>query len=255
MTAILWTVLAASLLGSAHCAGMCGGFVAFYAGTDQSSARQQAMSHALYHSGRLLTYALLGAIAGGLGQAVDLAGSAAGFQQAAAMLAGAAMVAWGLVALARAMGASLPHMPVPAPLQRAYAAVMKGMRAKPPHIRAASLGLASALLPCGWLYAFVVTAAGMGSAWLGAAAMAAFWLGTVPLLVGLGVGVQKLSGPLRVHLPKVTAVALVVVGMFAVVHRANLTPQQTRRGAAVPGAMQQLEKIESGEAGACCHDP
>jgi hypothetical protein len=53
----------------------------------------------------------------------------------------------------------------------------------------------------------------------------------------------------------VTAVALVVVGMFAVVHRANLTPQQTRRGAAVPGAMQQLEKIESGEAGACCHDP
>ena len=254
MTAILWTVLAASLLGSAHCAGMCGGFVAFYAGTDQSSGRQQAISHILYHGGRLLTYALLGALAGGLGQAVDLAGSAAGIQRTAAVVAGAAMVAWGLVALARSLGASLPHLPVPAPLQRAYASVMKTMRAKPPSVRAAGLGLASALLPCGWLYAFVVTAAGMGSAWQGAAAMAAFWLGTLPLLVGLGVGVQKLSGPLRAHLPKVTALALVLVGVLAVVHRANL-PLQAGRSGQVPDAVKQLQKIQSGEEGACCHDP
>ena len=32
MTALIASVLGASLLGSAHCAGMCGGFVAFYAG-------------------------------------------------------------------------------------------------------------------------------------------------------------------------------------------------------------------------------
>ena len=37
MTGLLLTVFAASLVGSLHCVGMCGPFVAFYSGSDGSS--------------------------------------------------------------------------------------------------------------------------------------------------------------------------------------------------------------------------
>lgn len=252
MYSLIPTVLAASLLGSAHCAGMCGGFVAFYAGTDRSTGARKAASHLSYHGGRLVAYMTLGALAGGLGQAVDLAGSAAGLQQTAAVLAGAAMVAWGLVALARSLGAQLPHVPVPAPLQRGFGWVAKQLQGKPPLVRAGVVGLASALLPCGWLYAFVVTAAGTGSSLWGAVAMAAFWLGTLPLLVGLGVSVQHLAGPLRAHLPKITAVALVAMGLLAVTHRATMP--RIHRSAGVHSAAETLDKIQQGKEGKCCHD-
>lgn len=233
MQALIPTVLAASLLGSVHCAGMCGGFVAFYAGADMARGWRRLVPHFAFNGGRALAYVTLGALAGGIGQFVDLAGTAAGVQSLAAVLAGAVMVAWGLVALARAFGARLPALPVPPPLARTYTAVARHLRSRPPVVRAGTLGLASALLPCGWLYAFVVTAAGTGSALHGAASMAVFWLGTLPMLVGLGVGVQHLAGPLRRHLPAVTAMALVVVGLLAVTQRVTLPPPS--RAAIVAG--------------------
>ena len=44
MTALLVTVLAASLVGSLHCVGMCGPFVAFYSGADGSSGVRRECS-------------------------------------------------------------------------------------------------------------------------------------------------------------------------------------------------------------------
>ena len=68
MTALIATVLGASLLGSAHCAGMCGGFVAFYAGGAASLRGRAAWScHLAYNGGRLAAYATLGGAAGLLG--------------------------------------------------------------------------------------------------------------------------------------------------------------------------------------------
>lgn len=60
---------------------------------------------------------------------------------------------------------------------------------RPPVVRAAATGLFTTLLPCGWLYAFVVTAAGTGSGTPlhGAALMAVFWLGTLPMMLTVGV--------------------------------------------------------------------
>ena len=221
-SAILLPVLAASLVGSLHCAGMCGGFVAFYSGNDPSSGRHRAFGHAAYHFGRLFTYLGLGALAGAVGAAVDLAGSAAGLGKLAAFVAGAIMIAWGLGLLATSMGARLPRVRLPERLHASTVRMMSGLRDKPPVVRAALLGLSSTLLPCGWLYAFAVTAAGTGSATGGAAVMAAFWMGTVPLLLGLGLGAQGLFGRLRRHVPIISALVLVLVGLVGVFGRVNV---------------------------------
>jgi len=265
MMALFATVFGASLLGSVHCAGMCGGFIAFYAGSDASDDRARWLGHIAYSVGRLLTYSLLGLAAGLLGNAVDLAGSAAGVGRVAAVLAGLSMVAWGTVGVLRALGLGLPHLPLPARIERLYAKSLQAMRGRPPVVRAALLGLASTLLPCGWLYAFAVTAAGTASPLWGAAVMASFWLGTLPMLVVLGAAVQQLAGPLRRHLPALSALALVCVGLMAVTQRMQLavmqngqpivgeTQEQSTATWSLSTAIERIQHLGEREP-PCCHE-
>jgi sulfite exporter TauE/SafE len=49
--------------------------------------------------------------------------------------------------------------------------------------------------------------------------MAAFWTGTVPMMVAVGLGAQRLLGPARKHLPAFTALVLVVLGALTVAGR------------------------------------
>jgi sulfite exporter TauE/SafE len=46
--------------------------------------------------------------------------------------------------------------------------------------------------------------------------MAAFWLGTVPVLAGLGLVAQHAIAPLRRRLPAISAAALIVVGLLTI---------------------------------------
>ncbi len=221
MNGLLVTVLLASLAGSLHCAGMCGPFVAFYAGGDRSRGARRGLPHLLYSLGRLAGYALLGALAGSVGAALDMAGERfAGVQRIALVVAGVLIIAWGLVTLLRVWGVNVPELlPAPQWVRRFVANAMKSFAHRPPVVKASLLGLLSVLLPCGWLYAFALSAAGTGSAWAGALVMTAFWAGTLPVMVGLGVGVQAVTGRLRRHAPAITAIALMLVGLWAVLGR------------------------------------
>lgn len=219
MTGALVTVLAASLAGSLHCAGMCGGLVAVYAGADTARGLARGASHLAYNGGRLAGYVLLGGAAGAAGGALDRAGALAGLQRAGLVVAGALILLWGAFSLVAALGARVPAVPLPRALQRGVGRAMGQVAALPPVARATAIGLLSALLPCGWLWAFVLTAAGSGSAPAGALVMAAFWLGTVPVLAGLGLGIQVLAAPLRRYVPVVSAVLLLVIGLVTIAGR------------------------------------
>jgi sulfite exporter TauE/SafE len=249
--ALFVPVLGASLLGSVHCVGMCGPFVAFYAGADETRDRRRWLAHAAYHGGRLVTYTALGAAAGFVGAAIDLAGAAAGTARLAAVAAGAVMILWGLVLLLGAYGVRLPARAAPGWLERHVVARLRALRTRPPVVRAGLLGLASTLLPCGWLYAFAVTAAGTGRAASGALVMLAFWLGSVPLLLGTGVGLHALLGRFRERLPVVTALVLVGLGAHAVFSRVNL-PSFAARALRfqVPG---QTAAAPAASEHPCCH--
>jgi sulfite exporter TauE/SafE len=219
MTSLLFAVAVASFAGSLHCVGMCGPFVAFYAGADGSGGARRLLSHGVYSGGRLLAYATLGVAAGAIGAALDLAGSLAGVQRIAAVVAGAVMVAWGVVALLQARGARIFRHRTNGRLSGWLGRGFSVVGQQPPAVRAAAVGVLSGVLPCGWLWAFLVTAAGTGSPIGGASVMAAFWLGTVPALVAVGLGAQLVSAPLRRHVPAVTAVLLVALGIFAIIGR------------------------------------
>jgi sulfite exporter TauE/SafE len=221
-TTLLGTVFVASLAGSLHCAGMCGGFVAFYSASDPGQRGRRYLAHAFYSGGRLVSYLLLGALAGLLGAAVDLAGSLAGVQRVAAVAAGILMVGWGVYALIQALDYPIPNVPLPRLVQRLNARVYGTLKGRPPVVQAMLLGLFSTLLPCGWLYAFALLAAGTGGPWSGMIVMAAFWAGTVPVMLGLGLSLQWLAAPLRRRLPVLTAVALIAVGLLWLVGRTTM---------------------------------
>jgi len=239
--AVLTAVLVASLVGSLHCVGMCGGLVAFAAGSAPTGER--ALAHIAYHGSRGLAYVLLGAISGALGAAVDLGGGVLGVSRLAAVVAGVGMVLFGAVALARARGLELRWLRraeqriTGGRVKRLVEAGLQLATAQSPLRRALLVGSVSAVLPCGWLYAFVISAAGAGSPAMGAAVMASFWLGTVPALLGVGLGAQLVAGRLQRHLPSATAVLLMVVGVTALAGRISMPAMEAQEPTgAVPDA-------------------
>jgi sulfite exporter TauE/SafE len=214
-------VLGASLLGSLHCAAMCGGFACLYGGDASRAhgARPLLTGHVAYHGGRLAAYATLGALAGSLGAGLDRAGELAGVQRAAGWLAGALLLVWGLALLAQALEVrflpALVRGQVPERAAQLIGRALLRVREQPLAARAGLLGLLTGLLPCGWLYAFVVSAGGTGSAWRGAAFMALFWLGTVPALVAIATGMRRATGALQRRLPLMSAVVVIAFGVAA----------------------------------------
>lgn len=250
MTALISAVFAASLLGSMHCAGMCGAFLAFAVTAEgRPDLRARARLNAAYNLGRLVTYTALGAVGGFVGAAVDLGGSALGLQRAAAALAGSMMIVVGLIAVARAAGVRLPRAPLPAGLRTLVGRGHRAAMGLPPVARAASIGLLTTLLPCGWLYAFAITAAGTASPFKGAVTMAVFWLGTLPVMIGLGVSLQSLTGALRARLPLVTSLLIVVVGLFTVAGRVSMPAFAAR-----PAGDASIERVNTlgNELPPCC---
>lgn len=222
MSALVAAVFVASLVGSAHCAAMCGGFACLassgHAGA-QAGWRQAGAASAAYHGGRLASYLLLGAVAGWLGGLVERAGTLAGLQRTATLASSVLIIAWGLALLAEQRGLRLPRPAPLEPAQRWLGARLQGLARRPPVVRGAALGLLTTLLPCGWLYAYVVAAAGTGAPVPATLVMAIFWLGTVPALVLVGLGARALAGPLRSRLPQLTAMALVAVGVVSLARR------------------------------------
>lgn len=218
MTALGLSVLVASVLGSLHCAGMCGGFVAFYAGTP-ARRDDAAIGHIAYNLGRLVAYAALGAAAGALGASLDMGGAWLGVQRVTAVVAGVFIALWGTMTLLEGLGRGVPRLGPPRWLHGVVSRGIGLIAGWRPATRALTVGLLTGCLPCGWLYAFVATAAGTGSTAAGAALMAAFWVGTLPVMVSLGVGLRGLAGPLRRYVPTVCATAMIVVGLLTVAGR------------------------------------
>jgi uncharacterized protein len=223
-------VLLASLVGSIHCAAMCGGFVCSYAGSRPARGFADLPAHLAYNGGRLISYLALGLGAGAIGARIDDLGRLAGLGRGAAVLAGTLMVGWALATIGAALGVRIPGTLAPAWLQRWLGSVLLAMRDEPPIARAAFTGLLTTLLPCGWLYTFVVTAGGTGSAIAGAGTMLAFWIGTVPVLLAVGFGAKRLLGPLARRLPLAAATLVLVLGLLSIAGRVH--PPAMHTGAA-----------------------
>jgi sulfite exporter TauE/SafE len=225
MIEIAGAVLGATLLGSPHCAGMCGGFVCFVSG--EASGPRRWLVQAAYHAGRLISYVSLGIVAGRLGEGIERLGASVGFFRAAPIVAGALMILWGGANLLAALGKGKSPSHAPSPLSRFLAPAVRAMRDWPPLARGFAIGLVTTLIPCGFLYGFVAVAGGSGSPLGGAFVMATFWAGTLPVLASVGLLADRAVGALKLRLPVVSASILIVLGLLTLAGR--LQPMSAHR--------------------------
>lgn len=200
---LLAGVLVASLLGSVHCGAMCSAFACLANGT--------AKRGAWYHGGRLLAYMTLGTAAGALGASLNTAGLIANVQRTAALATSAALIVWGAVQLRAAMRTR------PFAGAARWGSVLGRQLARTaewdPRARAAAIGLTTGLLPCGWLWAFIATAMGTGAPLRGAAVMAVFWAGTVPMLAAVTAGARRFGPLASVRWPLASASLVLLLGI------------------------------------------
>lgn len=204
--ALLAGVAATSVLGSVHCVAMCGPLVGL-----QGGARSLKLA-AVHSLGRLVTYVAIGLAAGFAGSALDLAGRLGNVQRFAMLAAGATIVGWGVVALIQTIRVRR-GVGVNRARSTAFGSALVRIRTRSEVRRTWAMGLITGLLPCGWLWAFAITAAGTGGALAGGLVMLAFWLGTVPGMVGLLGAAGPALGRLRARMPVITAVTLIAVGL------------------------------------------
>jgi sulfite exporter TauE/SafE len=164
--------LFAGLATSLHCAGMCGP-IACGLGTLAKSEGERLTAASLYHGTRLVSYGIIGAICGWLGEQ-----PLKWFFDSPAVLLPWVMVG---VLLVMAFGWD-KKVPRPAILNRFTArARFKACRLSA-YGGASAMGLLTPFLPCGPLYLVFGAALLAGSAAKGAEFTLAFGLGTVPLL-------------------------------------------------------------------------
>lgn len=222
---LLIACLVASTVGSLHCAGMCGPLVAIVvagSGEERFGRSSEWRLLAAYHLSRGAGYVSLGALAGFAGHLIELAGVLAGLSRLAAVLAGATLILTGVLALFGHVGIRSMHVRAPEWALARLRRLQQRAMALPAASRALAIGATTTFLPCGWLYAFAAAAAGTGHPISGAALMFAFWLGSVPILSAVGLGIAcvtaRLGGALRVA----ASVALVALGAWTVSGRSAL---------------------------------
>lgn len=252
MLTLLGAVIAASFLGSLHCVGMCGPLALVATTTDRAQI-PPLVSLLSYHGCRLIGYALLGLIAGSVGAAVQVTGSWLGLQQAAARIAGGSMALLGILMVCRLATGNSPHFLLPSPLQQRFGKWHHFARQQSPAVKASAIGLLTIFLPCGWLYAFLITAAATANPWSGAAVMATFWLGTVPSLTAMLFSLHLLTHKLRLLLPWVSAVLLTMVGFYTMSHRALANYEGLKMPATTMEVDGQIKTLhENAEVKPCC---
>lgn len=198
------------LLTSIHCMAMCGGinlsqsinirniedpaFVTF----------KKFIPGVLYNSGRIISYTMIGGIAGAIGSIINLNGKTQGI---IVIIAGFFMIIMGinLLGIFPIMEKVTPRMPkfLANPIYKLKAGN------KGPFI----IGLLNGLMPCGPLQSMQLYALSTGSFISGAFSMFLFSAGTLPLMIGFSAISSLLSQKFSMKMVKVSSFLIIFLGI------------------------------------------
>jgi sulfite exporter TauE/SafE len=226
---ILWTALILGLAGSLHCAGMCGP-LALAIPTASTTRTGVVAGRLAYNLGRMLTYCLLGVVFGLLGRTLLLAG----IQRWVSILLGLALL-FGLVS-SRKLARWHPVIALVGQL-KSHMSVLLRTRSL---VALFLLGLLNGLLPCGLVYVACAGATATGSLSSGVVYMAAFGLGTVPMMLGIGLTGRLIPTALRHQLRKAIPVSVILLASMLILRGLSL------------GIPYVSPDLSSGNA-SCCH--
>ena len=167
-----------------------------------------AVPVAMFLAGKLVSHVVMGASLGLLGSAVQLGPRTRAYMQIAA---GLAMVVLALDLL----GVDAVRRAVPAP-PAAWRRLVRRSGRWGNGLAPGLLGLATILIPCGVTLGMMFLAVASGSAFSGAAIMAVFVIGTVPLFAVIGFAARRSTDWLRGRLGILAGAAVLVAGLLSI---------------------------------------
>jgi sulfite exporter TauE/SafE/copper chaperone CopZ len=205
--ASLGLIFLVGILTSFHCIGMCGGFVLSYAaGGGAKSSWLSYQTHISYGIGKTVSYASIGALFGFIGGAVSFT---LGMRSLAMALAGAFLMIYGLSLLDAFAGLRRFHIRLPRFLIHSLSE--KRRRLSNP----LAIGLLNGLMiACGPLQAMYIMAAGTGSPLHGAALLAVFALGTLPVMFIFGLLSGLITANATRHFLKISGFIILLLGVI-----------------------------------------
>lgn len=206
----LLAAISIGLLGSIHCAGMCGPILLAI-----NQGKQSWKNDFLHHSGRILTYAVFGAIAGALGNTFTIMG----WQQWFSIGLGILLISSVLLTLVGRKFKTIEI--VVSKLAIRFSGWIHQAGLNKTQMRFLT-GVANGILPCGLVYLAVAGAANTFTPWDGALFMMAFGAGTLPVLLTVSRLGNHLSANFRTKARKLIPITVFLMGILLIARGSNL---------------------------------
>jgi len=236
---LLWTAFLIGMIGSAHCAGMCGP-IALALPLKSDSWFTRITGGLIYNIGRIVTYMLLGALFGLLGKGLHMAG----FQLWASVIIGALMIAYVVIPLLFKQLSSLSDFFEGYTVR--LVSIFQAMFRITTYSSLFGIGLLNGLLPCGLVYVAVAGALNTGDAIVAMAYMALFGLGTMPMMLAVSLAGTLVGMRLRVFINKLTPYVIVLLGILFLLRGLSLgIPYISPKAEALTPVIEKAHK--------CCH--
>ena len=210
--------------GSLHCVGMCGS-LSLIAPMNRNSMLSMAKEMAMYHSGRILTYIILGAIIGSVGHLFE-------FNQIQSYLS----IAFGTLLLLYGLNKFFGTSLFKASYVQNKMVVSLYNKVLTSKLKSTSflLGLLNGIVPCGLVYSAMALSFMNADLVMGGINMMAFGIGTLPLLLLFTFGMNNPTFKSYFKSPYVSATLFSLSGLFIMYKSISLVlPQETTLWSAV----------------------
>jgi sulfite exporter TauE/SafE len=219
---------------------MCGPLaIAFSLSHPVARGRASVLFHLMLNLGRVLSYVLVGASIGALGSVLVAGGQVAGvgsaLRQMITSFTGLLLIWLGLCQICPGALPKIPflHPLAQGPLHERFSLVLSRMSAHQRWWTPVSLGMVWGLIPCGFLYTAQIKAAETSRLWGGAGTMLAFGLGTLPMMLGVGVSASRISPDRRHQLFRLGGWLTLVIGGVTLFRTGQMAVDLTGYGALV----------------------
>jgi len=201
------------LLGSLHCAVMCGPLMLSLP-LQNTSLLKSALQLIWYQLGRILIYTLLGVLVGWIGNSFTVFAN----QEILSLTIGVLLVIFTILQLSGYQLKSINNLqqkmitPLSKLMGKLYGLPIWGFFA----------GLLNGLLPCGMVYLALATALNTASLQGGANFMFLFGLGTMPLMLMISLGGIYLKKYIRFNTQKLVPYFMLFMGTLLILRSADL---------------------------------
>lgn len=240
----LWIALAIGFGGSLHCVGMCGPIVLALPNSGESKSSILS-GRLIYNIGRVISYMILGALFGLLGNKILMAG----LQQAASISLGIAII-FGLI-LPQNIKNFFSNL---APIRGVNKIIKKGFNRLTKNTSKSNMlmiGILNGFLPCGFVYIGAFGAVATGSVLSGVLYMMFFGIGTIPIMLGTAMAGSLISLNIRRKMTKAVPVFAFLLAVIFVMRGLELgipfVSPKLQKMASTP-----VEKVDEAKKASCC---